>query len=263
MKHRLVVSILLNIYPLAFLVSPVDFIKSGEALVPVAIIQKRLYTFFRTKKCAAVYFVKRHRMVGLMKSCCLLLSGFVQPYIYSRALYNTHFVVFGLAVAYQVYFFSTQFVLLCPKNTFLSLFDATVTPDSLNKINQQTLAHHLGMEFIEVGDDYLIAKMPVDARTRQPLGLLHGGASVALAETLGSVAAYCTIDRSNYYCLGLEIHANHIKSAKSGYVYGKTFPIHVGKKTQLWQIDIRNEAGELVCISKITMIVLPKEPPKA
>lgn len=140
----------------------------------------------------------------------------------------------------------------------MSLFDATITPDSLNKINQNTLAQHLGLEFTEVGPDYLIAKMPVDHRTHQPLGLLHGGASVAMAETLGSVAAYCIIDRTKFYCLGLEIHANHIKSAKEGFVYGKTTPIHVGRKTQLWQIEIRNEAGELVCISKITMIVLPK-----
>lgn len=101
--------------------------------------------------------------------------------------------------------------------------------------------------------------MPVDHRTHQPLGLLHGGASVALAETLGSVAATCCVDLSRQYCVGLEINANHIKSARSGYVVGTARPVHVGKKTQVWEIRIETEeTGDLVCISRITMAVLDK-----
>jgi 1,4-dihydroxy-2-naphthoyl-CoA hydrolase len=117
---------------------------------------------------------------------------------------------------------------------------------------------HLGIEFTEVGEDFIIAKMPVDERTRQPLGLLHGGASVALAETLGSIAATCCVDSSVQYCVGLEINANHVKSAKSGFVFGKTMPIHVGKRTQIWEIRITDEGGDLVCISRITIAVIDK-----
>ncbi len=117
---------------------------------------------------------------------------------------------------------------------------------------------HLGIEFTEIADDYLIAKMPVDHRTHQPLGLLHGGASVALAETLGSVAATFCVDPALQYCVGLEINANHIKSVKSGFVFGKTTPIHIGKRTHVWEIRITDEDDSLVCISRITMAVIDK-----
>lgn len=115
---------------------------------------------------------------------------------------------------------------------------------------------HIGIEFTKVGEDYLEAKMPVDHRTQQPMGLLHGGASVALAETMGSIAAYCVIDRSKYFCVGLEINANHLKGAKSGYVVGKTSPIHIGKQTHVWEIRIRDEQDNPICISRITMAIL-------
>jgi 1,4-dihydroxy-2-naphthoyl-CoA hydrolase len=118
---------------------------------------------------------------------------------------------------------------------------------------------HLGIEFTSIGEDYIEAKMPVDHRTHQPMGLLHGGASVALAETLGSVGASCCIDMSKSYCVGLEINANHIKSVRSGYVIGIAKPIHLGKKTQVWEIRITNEQKELVCISRITMAILDKK----
>ena len=101
--------------------------------------------------------------------------------------------------------------------------------------------------------------MPVDHRTHQPLGMLHGGASVVLAETLGSIAATLTVDPQRQYCVGLDINANHIKSVRSGFVYGKTTPIHVGKRTQVWEIRIENEEKELICISRITMAVLDKK----
>jgi len=120
------------------------------------------------------------------------------------------------------------------------------------------MVSHLGIEFTEIGDDSITAKMPVDHRTHQPLGLLHGGASVALAETLGSVAASCCLDLNTQYCVGLDINANHTKSVKTGYVFGTTKPLHVGKKTHVWEIRIVNDANELVCISRITMAIIDK-----
>ncbi|MFQ3214226.1 MAG: 1,4-dihydroxy-2-naphthoyl-CoA hydrolase [Marivirga sp.] len=130
--------------------------------------------------------------------------------------------------------------------------------EELHKLGKNTISEVTGMEFTEVGDNYLIGRMPVDHRTHQPYGLLHGGASVVLAETLGSVAAMLMVDDSQYYCVGLEINANHIRGIKSGWVYGKTTPLHVGKTTQVWQINITNEREQLVCTSRITMAVIKK-----
>ncbi len=140
----------------------------------------------------------------------------------------------------------------------MSVFKPGITLNDLNKLSANTMVSHLGIEFTAIGEDYISAKMPVDFRTHQPLGLLHGGASVTLAETLGSVAATCCVDRNTQYCVGLEINANHVKSAKSGYVVGTTRPIHIGKKTQVWEIKIVNEGNELICISRITMAVIDK-----
>ena len=127
------------------------------------------------------------------------------------------------------------------------MFPSKYTLDQLNIGSKGTIVEHLGIEFIEIGENYLRAKMPVDHRTTQPMGLLHGGASVVLAETLGSLAASLIVDQTVSYPVGLEINANHIKSVKSGFVYGTTSPIHIGKQTQIWQTTIRNEADELVC----------------
>jgi 1,4-dihydroxy-2-naphthoyl-CoA hydrolase len=140
----------------------------------------------------------------------------------------------------------------------MSFIKKGITIDQLNKLSVNTLADSLGIEFIEIGDDFISAKMPVDHRTHQPLGMLHGGASVALAETLGSVGAYCCLDEKIQYCVGLEINANHIKSVKEGFVVGTTRPIHLGKKTQVWEIKITNEQKELICISRITMAVIDR-----
>lgn len=141
----------------------------------------------------------------------------------------------------------------------MGIFKEGVTIEVLNKMSANTMVDHIGIQFTAIGDDYIEATMPVDARTHQPLGLLHGGASVVLAETLGSVAATCCVDIAKQYCVGLEINANHIKSARSGVVKGITRPIHIGGKTQIWEIRITNEAKELVCISRITMAVLDKK----
>ncbi len=140
----------------------------------------------------------------------------------------------------------------------MTLFKPGITLEKLNQFSANTLVAHLGIEITRVGDDYIEAKMPVDHRTHQPLGLLHGGASVALAETLGSVAATCCIDTKIQYCVGLEINANHVKSVREGFVYGITKAIHIGKKTQVWEIKITNEQKQLVCISRITLAVIDK-----
>ncbi|MEX2230966.1 MAG: hotdog fold thioesterase [Cyclobacteriaceae bacterium] len=141
----------------------------------------------------------------------------------------------------------------------MGIFRDKVTLEALNGLSKNTMAERLGIEFTAVGSDYLEAKMPVDARTHQPFGLLHGGASVALAETMGSVAATCCIDLARQFCVGLEINANHIRGVREGYVKGITKPIHIGKKTQVWEIRILNDQEELVCISRITLAVLDKK----
>ncbi len=138
------------------------------------------------------------------------------------------------------------------------MINPKVTLEMLNSMNKNTIVEHIGIEYTDMGEDFIAAKMPVDKRTHQPMGLLHGGASVVLAETLGSVAATMCIDIDKQYCVGLEINANHIRGVKEGYVYGITKPLHIGRKTQIWEIKITNEAGKLVCVSRITMAVLDK-----
>lgn len=141
----------------------------------------------------------------------------------------------------------------------MRIFPENLSLNTLNALSKNTMAQTIGIEFTAIGPDYLEAKMPVDPRTHQPFGLLHGGASVALAETLGSVAATCCVDMKRQFCVGLEINANHIRGVREGYVKGVTKAIHVGKKTQVWEIRITNEGDELVCISRITMAVLDKK----
>ena len=140
----------------------------------------------------------------------------------------------------------------------MSLFHPNVTLEILNNMSANTMVEHLGIVFTAIGEDYIQATMPVDHRTHQPYGLLHGGASVALAETLGSVAAHCCIDTTIQYCVGLDINANHVKGIKQGTVTGITKPIHIGKRTHVWEIRITNEQNELICISRITMAVIDK-----
>jgi 1,4-dihydroxy-2-naphthoyl-CoA hydrolase len=130
-----------------------------------------------------------------------------------------------------------------------------ISIEELTAIHVGTAPAHLGMEFLEVGDDFIRGRVPVDARTKQPYGLLHGGVSVALAETLGSCGAGYSCPEG-YRAVGLDINANHIKGATSGWVTGITRPVHIGRTTQVWQIDLTNDAGELTCVSRITMAVL-------
>jgi 1,4-dihydroxy-2-naphthoyl-CoA hydrolase len=131
--------------------------------------------------------------------------------------------------------------------------------DQLNFARIETMVDHLGIEFTGIGPDYLEATMPVDHRTKQPLGLLHGGANVTLAETLGSVASSLTVDPAKYSCVGLEINANHLKAVREGTVKGVAKPVHIGRTTQVWEIKIFNEGNQLCCISRITIAVLEKK----
>lgn len=133
------------------------------------------------------------------------------------------------------------------------------TPPNIEVINQFSegcMVAHLGIEITDIGDNYLCGKMPVDHRTKQPFGLLHGGASVTLAETLGSIASGLVVDVTQKKCVGLEINANHLRSVTAGWVYGTARPIHLGRTTHIWDIQITNHQNKLVCISRLTMAVI-------
>jgi 1,4-dihydroxy-2-naphthoyl-CoA hydrolase len=139
------------------------------------------------------------------------------------------------------------------------IFPTNLSLETLNNMGKNSMTDFLDIRFTKIGEDFLEATMPVDSRTKQPLGLLHGGANVVLAETLGSVAATMTVNQKTQYCVGLEINANHLKSVKEGLVRGITKPIHLGKKTQVWEIKIFNDEGDLSCISRITMAVIDRK----
>lgn len=128
--------------------------------------------------------------------------------------------------------------------------------DEINQFGQNTMVSYLDITFIEIGEDFLKATMPVDRRTYQPFGVLHGGASVVLAETLASIGANLCVDPAIHYCVGLEINANHIQSVRSGKVTGRCEPIHLGKTTQVWEVHMFDDEENRICISRVTMAVL-------
>jgi uncharacterized protein (TIGR00369 family) len=136
------------------------------------------------------------------------------------------------------------------------IWRSPLTLEELNAGRSGTILEHIGVEFTQIGDDFVRGIMPVDGRTRQPYGLLHGGASVALAESLGSTGATMCIDTQQYQCVGQEINANHVRPARSGFVTGTARPVHLGGRTHVWSIEITNEAGKLVCISRLTVAVI-------
>ncbi len=135
----------------------------------------------------------------------------------------------------------------------------TIDNKSIKRMGENNLSAHLGIEFTEIGDNYIKATMPVDHRTKQPYGLLHGGASVALAETVGSYASHLVVDASKFQTVGIEINANHIRKVSSGFVTACAKPIHLGKTTHVWTIEITDESSNLVCISRLTVAVIPKK----
>ncbi len=137
----------------------------------------------------------------------------------------------------------------------MSIWNSETTVEALNEASDNTLVRHLGIEFTEIGDDSISATMPVDHRTHQPMGILHGGASVSLAETVGSTAAAMAA-REGYYVVGLDINANHIRSVRKGLVSATAKPVHIGGSTQVWEIIITDEQDKTVCVSRLTMSVL-------
>jgi 1,4-dihydroxy-2-naphthoyl-CoA hydrolase len=133
------------------------------------------------------------------------------------------------------------------------------TKDEAGKMQKGTLMETLDIQIIDLGEDYISGSMPVDHRTVQPYGILHGGASVALAETLGSLAAHLVVDSSKYFTVGMEVNANHLRPATKGRVTGTAKPIHIGKSSHVWGIEIKNDEGKMVCISRITMAIVSRD----
>jgi 1,4-dihydroxy-2-naphthoyl-CoA hydrolase len=149
-----------------------------------------------------------------------------------------------------------------PIMTQSSVFFGPVNIEEINttQIIDGQMARHLGIEMTEIGLDFMTAKMPVDHRTIQRIGILHGGASLALAETVGSIAASYCVDRNLFYIVGQEINANHIRPVRTGYVYATATPLHLGKSSQVWDIRLKNDEGKLTCVSRFTVAVLKKAP---
>jgi len=138
------------------------------------------------------------------------------------------------------------------------MFPKNLSPDQLNTISKNTLLSHIGIVFTEIGKDYITAKMPVNSTTSQPMGILHGGASVTMAESIGSVGSHILIDNEKESAVGIEINANHITSAKNGFVFGTGKMIHKGKSTHIWSIEIKDEKDKLISISRLTVMILKK-----
>jgi 1,4-dihydroxy-2-naphthoyl-CoA hydrolase len=140
----------------------------------------------------------------------------------------------------------------------IGIWQGDIQLEDINGLNSGTLGEALGMRFTDVGADFMVATMPVDHRTKQPFGLLHGGASVALAETMGSVASWCMVNRELFIGVGVEINANHLRSVTSGQVTGVCAPIKVEGKVHVWEIKISDDAGRLCCICRFTCMIVPK-----
>jgi 1,4-dihydroxy-2-naphthoyl-CoA hydrolase len=140
----------------------------------------------------------------------------------------------------------------------MSIWRIQTSVEQLREYSRNTLSETIGIEITEIGPDFLRATMPVSPRTHQPMGVLHGGASVALAETVGSVAAALCVDQKLYMCLGQEINANHLRPVSSGLVTATARPYHIGKRSHVWQIEIRDEQERLVCVSRLTMAVVDR-----
>jgi 1,4-dihydroxy-2-naphthoyl-CoA hydrolase len=140
----------------------------------------------------------------------------------------------------------------------MSIWARDFTIEQINRQTQGCMVSHVGIEVTEIGDDFLRGRMPVDQRTKQPFGILHGGASVVLAETLASIGCQFTIDWERYRAVGLEINANHIRGVGGGFVTGSSRAVHLGRRTQVWETHIRDERDKLVCMSRITMAVIER-----
>lgn len=140
----------------------------------------------------------------------------------------------------------------------MSIWFRQFTLDEIREFEHETMGEHIGIEFTEIGADFIVARMPVDSRTVQPDRILHGGASVALAETLGSVGGSMCVDRARFQIVGQEINANHLRPATAGHVHGRASPIHLGRRSQVWNIEIRDDNRRLVCVSRLTIAVIQR-----
>jgi len=138
-------------------------------------------------------------------------------------------------------------------------FNKQLSIEDIRPLGKETMGEYIGIEWTEVGEDFIKAKMPVDHRTKQPYGLLHGGASCVLSETIGSVASAMVVDHSKFVCVGLDINANHVRSARTGFVTGIATPLHLGSNTHVWDIKIYDEIEKLVCISRLTVAIIPRK----
>ena len=138
-------------------------------------------------------------------------------------------------------------------------FTKDLTLSMISGLGQGTMSEHLGIEWTELGENFLKATMPVDHRTNQAYGMLHGGASCVLAETIGTVASAMVIDHTKFYCVGLSINANHIRSVKEGFVTGTAIPLHLGSTTHVWDIRIHDDKENLICASRLTVLVIPRK----
>ncbi len=138
-------------------------------------------------------------------------------------------------------------------------FNKELTIEAFKDLGKGAMGEYIGIEWTEVGENFIKAKMPVDHRTKQPYGLLHGGASCVLSETIGSVASAMVVDHSKFVCVGLEINANHVRSAREGFVTGIATPLHIGANTHVWDIKIYDELEKLVCVSRLTVAVIPRK----
>ena len=138
-------------------------------------------------------------------------------------------------------------------------YNKELTIDDFRSLGKDTMSEYIGIEWAELGNDFLKAKMPVDHRTKQPYGLLHGGASCVLSETIGSIASAMVVDHSKFVCVGLEINANHVRSARQGFVTGVATALHLGANTHVWDIKIYDELEKLVCVSRLTVAIIPRK----
>ena len=138
----------------------------------------------------------------------------------------------------------------------MSIWNTEESLENVRKLEKGNILEHLEIEVVEIGDDFVRGKMPVDHRTHQPLGILHGGASVVLAESLGSIASNLVVDSTKQYAVGMEVNANHLRPVSKGYVHGTAKAVHIGRKSHVWSIEITNDEGKMVCMSRLTMMVV-------
>jgi len=144
-------------------------------------------------------------------------------------------------------------------NTMKIWFNKELSLEDIKPLGKGTMGEYIGIEWMELGENFIRARMPVDHRTKQPYGLLHGGASCVLSETIGSVASAMVVDHSKYICVGMEINANHVRSAREGFVTGIATPLHLGSNTHVWDVRIYDELEKLVCVSRLTVAVIPRK----